>query len=197
MNRSTTVRMPLSITRSLLLSTVIAIGAWAGSTAQAADLNQAHAVSLEGSLSSGYTAAATAVHGEAGSFLDTFRFTVAKASLVDVSLVTIGQGHAQQISFTEAWLNGMPLDIAVMTGADGSRQSYASLFATPLSGDVVLTVKGVAGGALEAGTAISASYSGTFNVMTSPVPEPERHAMFLGGLGMVALMLASRRRRGR
>lgn len=180
---------------ALARTTTAAAALATGVAAQAADLDQD--VLLDGSPSTGWTAASTAFHGESGSFLDTFRFTVASASLVDVSLVTIGNGNAQQISFTEAWLNGVALDISTSIGSNGVRTSHASLFEVPLSGDLVLTVKGYAGGALTAGTSISASYSGTFNVLpvASAVPEPTAYAMFLGGLGLMALMLRRRRQR--
>lgn len=64
-----------------------------------------------------------------------------------------------------------------------------------LSGPLVLTVRGYAGQGLTAGTPISASYSGTFNVLpASAVPEPESYAMFLGGLALMTLLLGKRRR---
>lgn len=149
-----------------------------------------------GGAGGGLTAAPYAVHTEAGSFTDTFTFNYAGNGWVDASLITVFAGQSQQISFSDAWLNGVRLDIdAPQNGPGGTTWISASLPQHLLAGDYTLVVKGYAGGGLAAGTTgISASYSGTFNVAPA-VPEPQSYAMFLGGLALVTVMLGKRRRR--
>ncbi|MET0207544.1 MAG: FxDxF family PEP-CTERM protein [Burkholderiaceae bacterium] len=176
---------------ALALSAVLAAASFGAHAAN--DLTQTQDITLIGN-DNGYTASPTAIHGEAGSFVDTFNFTYTGAALVDVSLVTVGMGNEQRITFTEAWLNGVALTIRPLQDFDGTLIGQADLFKTPVNGNFTLVVKGYAGGDLAAGTAISASYATTFNALASPVPEPEGAAMFLAGLGMMGVMLARRRR---
>ena len=171
-----------------------ALLAVAATGAQAADLNQD--VPL-GGAGSGLTAAPFAIHTEVGSFVDTFRFSFTGNGWVDASLITVFSGPSQQISFSEATLNGQALAIGAPDG-DGNGTSWisASLPSKLLAGDYTLIVKGYAGGNLAPGTSgLSASYSGTFNVLpASAVPEPQSYAMFLGGLALMTLLLGKRRR---
>ncbi|OWQ93637.1 hypothetical protein CDN99_04045 [Roseateles aquatilis] len=172
-----------------------ALLAVAATGAQASDLNQTQDITLSGA-GGGFTAAPYAVHTEAGSFLDTFRFSFTGTGWVDASLITVGFGQNQQITFTDAWLNGQALDIGEPKTKDGTTWTSASLPRTLVPGDYTLVVKGYAGGQLAAGTTgISASYSGTFNVLpASAVPEPQSYAMFIAGLGLMAITLGKRRR---
>lgn len=170
-----------------------ALLAVAATGAQAADLNQD--VPLAGA-GNGLTAAPFAIHTEVGSFVDTFRFSFTGNGWVDASLITVFSGQSQQISFSEATLNGQALAIGA-PDSDGNGTSWisASLPSKLLAGDYTLIVKGYAGGNLAPGTSgISASYSGTFNVLpASAVPEPQSYALFLGGLALMTLMLGKRR----
>ncbi|WP_416758059.1 FxDxF family double-cut PEP-CTERM protein [Roseateles sp. So40a] len=172
-----------------------ALLAMAATGAQAANWDQDIAL---GGAGAGLTAAPFAIHTEAGSFVDTFRFTFTGTGWVDASLITVYAGQNQQISFTEATLNGRSLGVGSIEG-DGAGTNWisASLPRQLVPGDYTLVIKGYAGGNLAAGTTgISASYSGTFNVLpASAVPEPQGYAMFLGGLALMAFMLSKRRQR--
>lgn len=165
--------------------------------AAASDLTQTQNITLAGD-SSGLTGAPFVIHSQAGSFLDTLHFSYTGTGWVDASLVTIGKGDLQSITFTEVLLNGQSLAISAPMTMPGGNAIYstATLPLTLLAGDYTLVVKGYAGGALSAGTTgIAASYSTTFNVLpASAVPEPESYAMFLAGLGLMAVMLGKRRR---
>lgn len=169
--------------------------ALASLTAHAADATQSYQFPLTGSAS-GYTASPTVLHSEAGSFEDTFHFSYTGSALVDVSLVTVGMGDEQRITFSQAWLNGVPLAILPVDEDQGTFVGQAHLFNRPMTGDFTLVVRGYAGGPLPAGTGISASYAGTFNVMpTSVVPEPHGAAMLVAGLGTIGLLFMRRRKR--
>lgn len=179
--------------RTVMTAAALAVAA-SGAMA-ASDLNQTHDTVLAGDQS-GLTGAPYVIHTEAGSFLDTLTFHYAGTGLVDASLITIGAGAGQQISFTEVLLNGQALTIDPSVPMGNATYQRAWLGSTLLAGDYTLIVKGIAGGSIAAGTGgIAASYSTTFNVMpASAVPEPQSYAMFLGGLGLVTLMLSRRRR---
>lgn len=174
---------------------VVAATLMAATAAHATSLDQSVDLQLVGDDSTGYTTPTVSLHTEAGSFLDTFRFTVASPSLVDITMITIGSGNEQAISFTGAWLNGIALNIQTVDNADGTRQSFIDFARAGLTGDMVLTVQGYAGGALETGSAIAASYSGVVNVVpAAAVPEPESYALFLAGLGLTGVLLSRRRK---
>lgn len=164
--------------------------ALAATTAGAASQNQSQNLTLVGSPSTGYTAATSNTHLEAGSFEDSFHFKASSPSLFEFSLVTMGASADQQITFSSVWLNGTQLSLTAVPGSTGV--TYGNL-STPLSGDLVLTVKGYAGGTLGAGSPVAATYSSTFNLAPA-VPEPQSYALFIAGLGLMALMLNRRRK---
>jgi len=175
--------------------TAAALAVAATGAMAASDLHQTLDTPLAGD-SSGLTGAPYVIHTEAGSFLDTLTFRYSGVGSVDASLITIGTGAAQQISFTEVLLNGQALKIDPATPMGNATYQRAWL-ENPLllAGDYTLVVKGFAGGSLPAGTTgIAASYSTTFNVMPS-VPEPQSYAMFLGGLALMTMMMRRRRQR--
>lgn len=142
-----------------------------------------------------YTGAESVNHNEAGSFTDTFLLHLTFPSVVEAGLITIGASDDQFISFTKVFLNGVEMPILTTEPGDGTRTSFGFLSQQGLSGDVLLTVQGYAGGTLPLGSSINASYTSTFNVLTSVVPEPASVALMLAGLGVVGV-LARRRRQG-
>ena len=156
--------------RTVMTAAALAVAA-SGAMA-ASDLNQTHDTVLAGDQS-GLTGAPYVIHTEAGSFLDTLTFHYAGTGLVDASLITIGAGAGQQISFTEVLLNGQALTIDPSVPMGNATYQRAWLGSTLLAGDYTLIVKGIAGGSIAAGTGgIAASYSTTFNVMpASAVPD--------------------------
>ncbi|WAC72918.1 FxDxF family PEP-CTERM protein [Roseateles sp. SL47] len=141
-----------------------------------------------------YTGASIAKHTEAGSFTDTFHLWLSSTSSVEVSLITTSASDDQLISFSNVWLNGVEVPIYTLDGGDGSFTSFGNLTQLGLSGDVLLTVQGYAGGALAQGTSIAATYTTNFNVITSAVPEPQGAALMLAGLGAVGMVLRRRRK---
>lgn len=140
-----------------------------------------------------YTGAESVNHSEAGSFTDTFLLHLTSPSLVEVSLSTIGASDDQYISFSKVLLNGFEVPILTLEPGDGTRASFGFLSQQGLSGDVLLTVEGYAGGLLPLGSSIGASYTTTFNVMTSVVPEPASAALMLAGLGVMGVFARRRR----
>lgn len=127
----------------------------------------------------GLTSTFSALH-TAGSFTDTFTFTLPGILTADASVVTIGAGAAD-IDFTSGTLNGLPL--ALTTDAGGFVELLYTPAAFAVTGPLTLVIKGISGS--------NASYSGTLNVTV--VPEPETLALMLAGLGVVA-QVARRRR---
>lgn len=184
--------------RQLIQHLVLGLALATGSLAAHAaidDLKQTQSVNLVGSPGGNYSAAPGVVHTISGSFEDTFNFSFTGSAMVSASLTHSSFGDVQRITFTEAWLNGIPLTIDPVLGFDGMQFSRAYLDSVSATGNFSLVVKGYAGGNLAPGEGIAASYAGTFNVMPTAVPEPETYAMFLAGLGAVGLLARRRRMR--
>lgn len=150
---------------------------------------------VSGTQGGSYTGVESVTHAEVGSFTDSFLLHLTSPSLVEVSLITIGASDYQYISFSKVLLNGVEMSLTTQEPGDGTRTSFGFLSQQGLSGDVLLTVEGYAGGSLPLGSSISASYTSSFNVLTSVVPEPASVALMLAGLGVVGVF-ARRRRQG-
>ncbi len=153
---------------------------------------------ISGTDGGSYTGAEPVAHTEVGSFTDTFLLRLTGPSLVEVGMITIGASDDQFINFTKVLFNGVEMPIFTQTQDDGTRTSFGFLSQQGLSGNVLVTVEGYAGGSLPLGSDIIASYTGTFNVLTSVVPEPASAGMMLAGLGVMGAMgaIARRRRKG-
>jgi hypothetical protein len=120
------------------------------------------------------------------SFTDVFTFTmtVTPGSTAWGTFINTAYEGIGNITFTSADLNGIPL-ITSSTPVDSIVFNVASLPASSVTGDLVLTIHGISSG--------GGSYGGDFNVVMAAVPEPETYAMMLGGLGILAML--SRRRK--
>jgi hypothetical protein len=128
-----------------------------------------------------YTGGFTVTHSAA--FSDEFNFSpVLPSSWVSASLITIGFSATEDIDFTSVWLNGTPLTLTTIDGADVAYTPVQLL----LSGPLTLTVSGISGS--------NASYSGTINLTV--VPEPETYALMAAGLGLVGFVSRRKRKNG-
>lgn len=111
----------------------------------------------------------------AGSFVDTFSFTLTGESTVEAGLTAVlpssfSAGFFELASFTSAG--------PIASGTIGS-----TFTANLAAGDYFYTVKGV-------GTAGS-TYA--LKSVVAAVPEPETYALFLAGLGAIGFLAARRR----
>lgn len=170
----------------------------AAACSHAAD--QSFDIGLLGDPAVGMTAGLSSPDGTAvnhtlsGSFTDTFVFnTFNGTGLIDIWLdtsVSKGNEATQQIVFTSAMLNGVPLAIDDAFTSGNTIFRSAELFQQLTNGPLTLIVNGYAGILNDPGRQISASYSGGINV--SPVPEPAPAVLLLAGLGAVGVMVRRR-----
>jgi hypothetical protein len=151
--------------------------------AQATPVLAEQAVALQaGKSTATQTATFKAVHTVAGEFIDTFTLSgVDGWARINASLTTLGSTQALDIDFVSATINGVAYSLnKSVLGTNPDGVETASFINTLLSTPLVLTVHGYAGAGLAAGSAINASYSGTFNA--TQVPEPATLALAVAGL---------------
>lgn len=168
--------------KPLVIAAALALTA-AGAYAE----NQTFDVPLSGPVAGNYTAGFSAVHHMAGAFTDTITFSPNVSGMLNGSLITTALNKVTNIDFKSANINGISYNFSPNGNHEFGFTDVAFAHA-PL----VLTLYGVAGAGLAAGSAISASYAGTLNV--SAVPEPETWAMMLGGLGLIGFMARRRKK---
>jgi hypothetical protein len=171
--------------KTLALMTLLAAAcAWASAAGRTYD------VPLVGPDDQGnFSAPIEVSHVLVGSFTDTFSFgTLARAADISGSLITFGSAAAQDIDFISAHLNGVPLSFTRTTSAgvpQARERGYLSSSPFAAGTPLVLTVTGLAGEGLAAGSALAASYGGTLTI-TPAIPEPGTYALLLAGLATVA-----------
>lgn len=129
-----------------------------------------------------FSASFGVTHEFAGAFTDTFTINGTTIGSVSASLITIGFDAQDDIHFSSATLNDVPLQLM----GNGTLE-WGVLTPTDMLGVLTLVVQGIAAPTLGTGEAIAASFGGTVNV-SPPVPEPGTTAMLLAGLGVVALL---------
>lgn len=145
-----------------------------------------------------FTATIRMNHTLAGAFSDEYFITFDGPALVNGQLSATFrplQQAVNQIVFDDVELDGV--DFTTGTRASLTTVTHFALLApVATNGGFLLRVDGCAGacdGQQQAGTAITASYSGTLNLQR--VPEPASLALVLGALG--AAGVAGRRRGAR
>ena len=168
--------------KSLALALMLAMSApavWAE--------NQTFDIPLTGPSPDGtYTTGFEVQHVVAGAFTDTFTFTPTNLNgFIKGSLVTTGTLPSTDINFISGSINGIAFEFS----PNGVNEFgfTAKEFA---SGPIILQLFGIAGPSLTPGDAMTGSYSGTFNLAISAVPEPV--AFMLGFVGMFLVALSSR-----
>lgn len=181
-------KLPVSLFAACLLAAVAAPAAWA------APVTAQQSITLQpGKAENTLTAPISKVHTVAGEFVDTYVFTgIDRWAMVNGSLTTIGMSNQFDIDFVSAALNGVNYSFSRSAmGANADALEVGKLLTARFSGPLVLEIRGVAGQGLAAGTAISASYSGTLNV--TQVPEPGSLALAAFGLAGAAVTVRRRR----
>ncbi len=126
----------------------------------------------------------TADYGNMGdlgiAFTDTFTFFPSITDAVGGFTLSHLQLDAMSaITFTAIWLNDIDLMPYLVSFGDGQGIAKANLLLG--AGQHVLTISGEAGA--------NASYSGTVNFITSPIPEPTTWAMMIVGLAAVGFTM--------
>lgn len=172
--------------KTLALAGLMAMSSLA---AHAEDFTQSVPFELDGDTVNVGSAVFGVTHLQAGAFTDTFTFTGISAGTLTASLLTFGFTPNTDLNFTSVSLNGIDFTV----GASGALELVSGGPHVVTTGPLTLTVKGIAGPMLSAGSAITASYAGSVNV--SPVPEPATYALMLSGIGVIGML--SRRRLNR
>jgi opacity protein-like surface antigen len=165
----------------LLASALVAVG----STASAADIEQTRPLVWTGATSTFNARFAEGTTGQ--TFLENFTFNVGGSGSVSSAVVSIALDGLSRLGIDSFMLSGNGTTYNGIANIIGDTQVFNLRANNLLAGLYTLSVAGTVLGS-EGG-----SFAG--NISVAAVPEASTTAMMLGGLGVVGLMAARRRRK--
>jgi opacity protein-like surface antigen len=124
----------------------------------------------------------------AGSFDNTFNFSVSDNGIVGATITSIAVSALTDVDFTSVSLNGVEFTNEISDGAGIGREFRSIGALTVASGSQTLRVRGNSGG--------NGAYAGTLAFTAQAVPEPAGWTTMVLALGLLGGALKLSRRKG-